>query len=210
MTLRIYDTMAREKRVFEPQDPSRITLYVCGPTVYNYAHIGNARPPVVFDVLRRLLKDMYGRDAVVFARNFTDVDDKIIKAHQETGEPIAAITKKYADIYLEDMSALNVLAPDLSPRATDHISDMIAIGEQLKRKGYAYVTKDGLYFQVDQMSDYGKLSGRRQEDSKPVRELLSMKASAIRLTLRSGCQGRRTGRRDLGQPMGTRSSGLAY
>ena len=98
MTLRIYDTMAREKRVFEPQDPSRITLYVCGPTVYNYAHIGNARPPVVFDVLRRLLKDMYGRDAVVFARNFTDVDDKIIKAHQETGEPIAAITKKYADI----------------------------------------------------------------------------------------------------------------
>ena len=165
MTLRIYDTMAREKRVFEPQDPSRITLYVCGPTVYNYAHIGNARPPVVFDVLRRLLKDMYGRDAVVFARNFTDVDDKIIKAHQETGEPIAAITKKYADIYLEDMSALNVLAPDLSPRATDHISDMIAIGEQLKRKGYAYVTKDGLYFQVDQMSDYGKLSGRRQEDN---------------------------------------------
>ena len=165
MTLRIYDTMAREKRFFEPQDPSRITLYVCGPTVYNYAHIGNARPPVVFDVLRRLLKDMYGRDAVVFARNFTDVDDKIIKAHQETGEPIAAITKKYADIYLEDMSALNVLAPDLSPRATDHISDMIAIGEQLKRKGYAYVTKDGLYFQVDQMSDYGKLSGRRQEDN---------------------------------------------
>ncbi|MAF58994.1 MAG: cysteine--tRNA ligase [Ponticaulis sp.] len=165
MTLRIYDTMAREKRVFEPQDPKRITVYVCGPTVYNYAHIGNARPPVVFDVLRRLLKDIYGRGSVVFARNITDVEDKIIKSSQETGESIADITRKYADIYNADMASLNVLAPDIEPWATKHIEGMIRIGESLKRKGYAYVTKDGLYFQVDQMDDYGKLSGRRQEDN---------------------------------------------
>ena len=165
MTLRIYDTMAREKRVFEPQDPSRVTLYVCGPTVYNYAHIGNARPPVVFDTLRRLLKDMYGRSAVVYARNITDVEDKIIAASKETGEPIADITKKYADIYNADMASLNVLAPDIEPWATSHIDGMIRIGQSLQRKGYAYVTRDGLYFQVDQMDDYGKLSGRKQEDN---------------------------------------------
>ena len=165
MTLRIYDTMAREKRVFEPQDPKRITVYVCGPTVYNYAHIGNARPPVVFDTLRRLLKDMYGRSSVVYARNITDVEDKIIAASKETGASIADITKKFADIYNEDMASLNVLAPDIEPWATNHIEGMITIGQSLERKGYAYVTKDGLYFQVDQMADYGKLSGRKQEDN---------------------------------------------
>lgn len=165
MTLRIYDTLTREKRVFEPQDPNRVTLYVCGPTVYNYAHIGNARPPVVFDTLRRLLKDMYGRSSVVYARNITDVEDKIIAASKETGTSIADITKKFADIYNEDMASLNVLAPDIEPWATNHIQGMIAIGQSLERKGYAYVTKDGLYFQVDQMADYGKLSGRKQEDN---------------------------------------------
>ena len=165
MTLRIYDTLTREKREFEPQDPSRVTLYVCGPTVYNYAHIGNARPPVVFDTLRRLLKDMYGRSSVVYARNITDVEDKIIAASKETGTSIADITKKFADIYNADMASLNVLAPDIEPWATNHIQGMIAIGQSLERKGYAYVTKDGLYFQVDQMADYGKLSGRKQEDN---------------------------------------------
>lgn len=165
MTLRIYDTLTREKREFEPQDPNRVTLYVCGPTVYNYAHIGNARPPVVFDTLRRLLKDMYGRSSVVYARNITDVEDKIIAASKETGASIADITKKFADIYNEDMASLNVLAPDIEPWATNHIEGMITIGQSLERKGYAYVTKDGLYFQVDQMADYGKLSGRKQEDN---------------------------------------------
>ena len=165
MTLRIYDTMAREKRVFEPQDPKRVTLYVCGPTVYNYAHIGNARPPVVFDTLRRLLKDMYGRDAVVYARNITDIEDKIIASAVESGEPISAITEKYAGIYNADMASLNVLPPDIEPWATQHIEGMIRIGKSLERKGYAYVTSDGLYFQVDQMDDYGKLSGRKQDDN---------------------------------------------
>ncbi|MAK63080.1 MAG: cysteine--tRNA ligase [Ponticaulis sp.] len=165
MTLRLYDTMAREKRVFEPQDPARVTLYVCGPTVYNYAHIGNARPPVVFDTLRRLLGHIYGPDAVVYARNITDVEDKIIARSNETGESIADITKKYADIYNADMASLGVRAPDIEPWATQHIDGMIKIGESLERKGYAYVTKDGLYFQVDQMDDYGKLSGRKQDDN---------------------------------------------
>ncbi|MEM7638869.1 MAG: cysteine--tRNA ligase, partial [Pseudomonadota bacterium] len=102
MTIRLYDTLSREKRVFEPQDPSRVTMYVCGPTVYNRAHIGNFRPVIVFDTLFRLLRDAYGADAVVYARNVTDIEDKIITASQETGESIEAITKKYAAIYDED------------------------------------------------------------------------------------------------------------
>ena len=165
MTLRIYDTAARAKRVFVPQDPSRVTLYVCGPTVYSYAHIGNARPPIVFDVLRRILMKTYGATAVVFARNITDIEDKIIKASVETGRPIAEITHKYAEIYNGDMLALNVLAPTVEPWATGHVKEMIDIIEKLVRKDYAYVGKDGVWFSVAAMSDYGKLSGRRPEDN---------------------------------------------
>jgi cysteinyl-tRNA synthetase len=165
MTIRLYDTAAREKRVFEPQDPKRVTMYVCGPTVYNYAHIGNARPPIVFDVLRRLLIRTYGADAVVYARNITDIEDKIIKASLETGEPIAEITKKYAGIYNADTAALNVLPPSIEPWATDHVAEMIDMIEKLVRRGYAYVGKEGVWFAVKQMPDYGKLSGRRLEDN---------------------------------------------
>jgi cysteinyl-tRNA synthetase len=165
MTIRLYDTAAREKRVFEPQDPKRVTMYVCGPTVYNYAHIGNARPPIVFDVLRRLLIRTYGADAVVYARNITDIEDKIIKASLETGEPIAEITKKYAGIYNADTAALNVLPPSIEPWATDHVAEMIDMIDKLVRRGYAYVGKEGVWFAVKQMPDYGKLSGRRLEDN---------------------------------------------
>jgi cysteinyl-tRNA synthetase len=165
MTLRLHDTAAREKRVFKPQDPKRITVYVCGPTVYNYAHIGNARPPIVFDVLRRLLLATYGPGSVVFARNITDIEDKIIKASLDSGEPIAAITKRYADIYNADMAALNVLPPTVEPWATAHVAEMIAMIEKLVRKKYAYVGKDGVWFSVAAMSDYGKLSGRKPEDN---------------------------------------------
>ena len=165
MTIRLYDTAAREKRVFEPQDPKRVTMYVCGPTVYNYAHIGNARPPIVFDVLRRLLIRTYGADAVVYARNITDIEDKIIKASLETGEPIAGITKKFAGIYNADTAALNVLPPSIEPWATDHVAEMIDMIEKLVRRGYAYVGKEGVWFSVKQMKDYGKLSGRRLEDN---------------------------------------------
>ena len=165
MTIRLYDTSAREKRVFEPQDPARVTMYVCGPTVYNYAHIGNARPPIVFDTLRRLLMRVYGEDAVIYARNITDIEDKIIKASQETGQPIAAITKKFADIYNADTTALNVLPPSIEPWATAHVGEMIDMIEKLVRKGYAYVGKEGVWFSVKTMSDYGKLSGRKLEDN---------------------------------------------
>ncbi|KCZ49724.1 MULTISPECIES: cysteine--tRNA ligase [unclassified Hyphomonas] len=165
MTIRLYDTAAREKRVFEPQDPKRVTMYVCGPTVYNYAHIGNARPPIVFDVLRRLLNRTYGADAVVYARNITDIEDKIIKASLETGAPIAEITKKYAGIYNADTAALNVLPPSIEPWATNHVAEMIEMIEKLVRRGYAYVGNEGVWFAVKQMPDYGKLSGRKLEDN---------------------------------------------
>ena len=164
MTIRIYDTAARKKRVFHPQDPARVTMYVCGPTVYNYAHIGNARPPIVFDVLRRLLMRVYGEDAVIYARNITDIEDKIIKASVETGEPIETITKKFAQIYNADTAALNVLAPGIEPWATDHVGEMIEMIEKLVRKRYAYVGKEGVWFSVNSMPDYGKLSGRKLED----------------------------------------------
>jgi len=165
MTIRLYDTAAREKRVFTPQDPKRVTMYVCGPTVYNYAHIGNARPPIVFDVLRRLLIRTYGADAVIYARNITDIEDKIIKASLESGEPISAITKKFAEIYNADTTALNVLAPTIEPWATGHVDEMIEMIGKLVRKGYAYAGKEGVWFSVKQMPDYGKLSGRKLEDN---------------------------------------------
>ena len=129
MTLRIYDTAQRAKRVFEPQDPARITLYVCGPTPYNYAHIGNARPPIVFDVLRRVLASQYGAKAIVYARNITDIEDKLIAASLETGEPIEAIAQKFAKIYNDDMAALNVAPPTIEPWATGHVPEMIEMIE---------------------------------------------------------------------------------
>ena len=165
MTLRIYDTAARKKRVFEPQHPKRITMYVCGPTVYNYAHIGNARPPVVFDVLRRVLMAKYGECAVVYARNITDIEDKIIAASLASGEPIAAITKKYAEIYNADVQALNVIPPSIEPWATGHVPEMIEMIEKLVRKKYAYVGETGVWFSVPSMPDYGRLSGRKPEDN---------------------------------------------
>ena len=159
MSLTIYDSMAREKRVFEPADPSRVTMYVCGPTVYSYAHIGNARSAVAFDLLYRVLRARYGADHVVYARNITDIDDKIIKAAAETGEPIEAVTKKFADIYRADMGALGVIRPGLEPTATGHVAPMIAMMERLIGKGAAYAAEGHVLFSVDAYPDYGKLSG---------------------------------------------------
>ncbi len=160
MPIHLYDTAARAKRVFEPQDPKRITMYVCGPTVYSYTHIGNARPAIVFDVLRRVLAARYGADAIVYARNITDIEDKIIAASVETGEPIAALTQRFAAIYNADNLALNVMPPTLEPWATAHVAEMIAMIEKLVRKSYAYVAETGVWFSVKSMPDYGKLSGR--------------------------------------------------
>ena len=165
MSIRLYDSLSREKRVFEPQDPSRVTMYVCGPTVYNRAHIGNFRPVMVFDTLFRLLRSTYGEDAVVYARNVPDIEDKIIAASQETGESIEAITKKYAAIYDEDAAAVNALPPTIVPWATDHVGEMLDIIETLERKGYAYATDAGVFFNVPQMEDYGRLARRNLEDN---------------------------------------------
>ena len=164
MDIRLTNTLAREKQVFSPQNPKRVTMYVCGPTVYSYAHIGNARPPVAFDVLFRLLRARYGAENVVYAANITDVDDKIIAAAAETGVPIAEITARYEQIYREDMAALGVIEPTFRPHATDHIGGMVEIIETLIAKGHAYTGKEGVLFDVPSMADYGKLSGRNRDD----------------------------------------------
>ncbi len=164
MALTIYDSMAREKRAFEPADPKRVTLYVCGPTVYSYAHIGNARSAVAFDLLYRVLRARYGADHVVYARNITDIDDKIIKAAAETGEPIDAITQKFADIYRADMGALGVIRPGLEPKATGHVAPMIAMMERLIEKGAAYAAEGHVLFSVGAYADYGRLSGADRDE----------------------------------------------
>jgi len=163
-TIHLTNTATRSKETFIPTDSDRVTMYVCGPTVYSFAHIGNARPAVVFDTLYRLLRFVYGAEHVVYARNFTDIDDKIIKAAQASGEPIEAITDKFARIYLEDTAALNVLRPDLQPRATEHVGDMIDMIRTLERKGHAYQNASGVNFNVPSMADYGKLAQRDRDD----------------------------------------------
>ena len=164
MDIRLHNTLTREKQIFSPQNPQRVTMYVCGPTVYSYAHIGNARPPVAFDVLFRLLRAKYGAAHVVYAANITDVDDKIIVAARDSGRPIAEITAHYERIYREDMGALGVIEPTFRPHATEHIPGMVEIIETLVAKGHAYPGKDGVLFHVPSMADYGKLSGRSRDD----------------------------------------------
>ncbi|CAN5288471.1 cysteine--tRNA ligase [soil metagenome] len=164
MTLTLHDTLHREKRVFTPRDPSRVTLYVCGPTVYDFAHIGNARPPVVFDVLTRLLRREYGADSVIYARNVTDVDDKINqKAHRESVE-IGEVTGRYEAAYLADMKALNVTAPDLTPHVTDHMDAIVRQIGEIVDQGCAYAAEGHVLFDVSSYPRYGALSGRNLDD----------------------------------------------
>ena len=163
MDIKLYDTLARDKRVFTPADPARITLYVCGPTVYNRAHIGNARPAVVFDVLARLLRHAYGETSLVYARNVTDVDDKINAAAKAEGVDISVITRRYEDFYLADMGALGVAPPTIAPRATEHIGPMIAMIERLIAGGHAYAAEGHVLFHVPSDPDYGALSRRTRE-----------------------------------------------
>ena len=160
MTLRLYDTLMREKRDFVPRDEGRVTMYVCGPTVYGYAHIGNARPVVVFDVLFRLLRHLYGEDAVVYARNVTDVDDKINAKAADEGVDISVITDRYFAAYEEDMGALGALKPTLEPKATEHIEAMQAQIGALIERGAAYAAEGHVLFDTQSFGDYGKLSGR--------------------------------------------------
>lgn len=163
MSLRLYDTYAREKRDFEPADPTRITMYVCGPTVYGRAHIGNMRPPVVFDTLARLIEHHYGEGSLVYARNVTDVDDKIIDKAKDEGVEPAVITERYEQFYLEDTGALGVRAPAIAPHATREIEPMVAMIEELIGKGHAYEADGHVLFSVASDPEYGSLSRRDRE-----------------------------------------------
>jgi cysteinyl-tRNA synthetase len=164
MPLHIHDTLRREKRAFEPRDPNRVTLYVCGPTVYDYAHIGNARPPVVFDVLVRLLRRTYGPDKVVYARNVTDVDDKINAKAAKEGVPIGEITARYEAAYLADMGLLNVSPPDIAPHVTDYIDAITTQIQAIIDAGNAYAAEGHVLFDVSSYPSYGALSGRNLDD----------------------------------------------
>ncbi len=173
MDLKLYDTLTREKRVFTPLDPANVRMYVCGPTVYDFAHIGNGRAAIVFDVLFRLLRHRYGADHVTYVRNITDVDDKInARAAEEypalpLNEAIRKVTEKTAKQYQEDVAALGCLTPTVEPRATEHIPEMRELVERLVASGHAYVAEDNVLFSVPSMPDYGRLS------KKPLDELIA-------------------------------------
>lgn len=160
MELRLYDTLTREKRVLQPIDPARVRMYVCGPTVYDFAHIGNARPVIVFDLLYRLLRYVYGKGHVTYVRNITDVDDKINARAAEQGISIRELTERTYANFKADVAALGCLPPDVEPRATDHIEEMKTLIERLVVSGHAYVAEDHVLFSVPSMPDYGKLSKR--------------------------------------------------
>lgn len=162
MPLELTNTLSRSKEVFTPLDPAHVRMYVCGPTVYDFAHLGNARPVVVFDVLYRLLKTLYPR--VTYVRNITDVEDKIMVKAKETGESIESITTRTTQAYHEDMGALIALSPDIEPRATAHIPHMLALIETLIARGHAYVAEGHVLFNVPSMPDYGALSRRSRDE----------------------------------------------
>ena len=162
--IRLHDTMQREKRPFVPLNRQRITMYVCGPTVYGRAHIGNARPAVVFDTLARLIRHEFGENSLIYARNVTDVDDKIINSAKEEGVDPPVITERYERFYLEDMGALGVRPPDIAPHATQEIPAMVAMIEELIAKGFAYAAQGHVLFHVPSDEDYGALS-RRDRDA---------------------------------------------
>jgi cysteinyl-tRNA synthetase len=166
MELKLYDTLTREKRLFVPLDRSNVRMYVCGPTVYDFAHIGNARPVIVFDVLFRLLRHLYGDNHVTYVRNITDVDDKInaraAKEYPELplNEAIRKVTEKTDKQFHDDVAALGCLPPTFEPRATEHIAEMRTLIDRLVASGNAYVAEDNVLFSVPSMPDYGQLSKR--------------------------------------------------
>ncbi len=162
MSLHLYNSLTRQLEPFAPLDPACPTMYVCGPTVYNYVHIGNARGPVVFGVLADLLRRRYG--ALKYARNITDVDDKINAAARDQGVPISAITDRFAAAYREDMAALGIAPPDIEPAATAHIGEIVAMIERLIDSGHAYAAEGHVLFAVGSFDGYGKLSRRDTED----------------------------------------------
>ncbi|NRB72612.1 MAG: cysteine--tRNA ligase, partial [Xanthomonadales bacterium] len=162
MTIRLYNTLSRSKEVFEPLDPERVTLYACGPTVYNYAHIGNARPAVIFELLARVLARRFKE--VVYARNITDVDDKINASAAAENVPIEVISGRYTQAYHDDMGALGVRLPTIEPLATEHIPQMISMIERLIASGHAYAAEGHVLFAIDSYAAYGALSRRTMDD----------------------------------------------
>ena len=162
MPIRLFNSLSRSVEEFTPQDPQRVTMYVCGPTVYNYVHIGNARPPVVFGVLAELLRRHFGH--LDYARNITDIDDKINQAARDKGVPIGEITGRFAAAYREDMDALGVVRPNLEPHATEHLPEIIAMIERLISSGHAYEAEGHVLFSVASYAKYGELSRRSPED----------------------------------------------
>lgn len=164
MELKLYNTLTRSKEVFWPIDPARVRMYVCGPTVYDFAHIGNARPVIVFDVLFRLLRHLYGPDHVKYVRNITDVDDKINARAAERGVSIRELTEETYTNFKQDVSALGCLPPTIEPRATEHIEEMKTLIERLVAAGCAYVAEEHVLFHVASMPDYGKLSNRTLDE----------------------------------------------
>ncbi len=162
--IRLHNSMSRQKEAFAPIDPANVRIYACGPTVYDRAHIGNARPAVVFDVLFRLLRHVFGPDHVTYVRNITDVEDKIIARAEERGVPIDQITAETTEWYLEDMGALGVMSPTHQPRATEHIEGMVTMISRLIERGFAYEAEGHVLFEVAKFEDYGKLSGRSTDD----------------------------------------------
>jgi cysteinyl-tRNA synthetase len=160
MELKLYDTLTREKRLFRPLDAANVRMYVCGPTVYDFAHIGNARPLIVFDVLFRLLRHLYGPEHVKYVRNVTDVDDKINARAAERGISIRELTEQTYRDFKEDVAALGCLPPTVEPRATEHIEEMKLLIERLVAEGHAYVAEEHVLFSVASMPDYGRLSKR--------------------------------------------------
>jgi cysteinyl-tRNA synthetase len=161
MALILHNTLTRQRELFEPENPERVTMYVCGPTVYNFAHIGNARPPVVFDVLARLLRRTY---QLIYVRNVTDVDDKINAAAENEGIEINELTSRYLAAYHEDMAFLGVFPPDIEPKVTEHIPEIISLIERLIKTDHAYVAEGHALFSVTSFESYGALSGRDQEE----------------------------------------------
>ena len=162
--IQLYNSAKRTKEAFSPLDPSNVRLYVCGPTVYDRAHIGNARPAVVFDVLFRLLRHVYGENHVKYVRNITDIDDKIMVRANERGVPIDVVTEETVGWYREDMAALGTLPPSHEPRATEFVAQMVVMIENLIAKGHAYEAEGHVLFEVGTYKDYGALSGRSTDD----------------------------------------------
>jgi len=162
--IQLHDTLKQRKVPFVPIDANNVRMYVCGPTVYDKAHLGNAKTPVVYDVLYRLLCYVYGKEHVTYVSNITDVDDKILNKHKETGKSIREITEQTYNWYIEDMAKLNVLAPNFRPRATEYIADMIELVKKLLANGHAYEADNQVLFDVDSMPAYGRLSGRSMKE----------------------------------------------